>query len=162
MIYESTAIVESQVASGVKFTVAKMSFGRRTELLRELREMARKIEFLEAGKDSGQKMDGGAATGRTRPSLCEVGFAGGFGPGVGWNGGHAGIAGGRRAGGSVPGGRSNRAGADWAKRPRTKKLIVAFHFEFSNQAGWKCDVCRKVRPGKKAALRMASRRTDRT
>lgn len=58
MIYESTAIVESQVASGVKFTVAKMSFGRRTELLRELREMARKIEFLEAGKDSGQKMDG--------------------------------------------------------------------------------------------------------
>src|ERR1019366_4255379 len=25
----------------------------------------------------------------------------------------------------------------------TKKLIVAFHFEFSNQAGWKCDICRK-------------------
>jgi hypothetical protein len=28
---------------------------------------------------------------------------------------------------------------------RTKKLIVAFHFHlFSNQAGWKCDECRKA------------------
>ncbi len=27
----------------------------------------------------------------------------------------------------------------------TKKLIVAFHFYlFSNQAGWKCDACRKA------------------
>ena len=26
----------------------------------------------------------------------------------------------------------------------TKKLIVAFHFQFSDQAGWKCDSCRKA------------------
>ncbi len=26
---------------------------------------------------------------------------------------------------------------------RTKKLIVAFHFQFSNQDGWKCEPCRK-------------------
>lgn len=26
---------------------------------------------------------------------------------------------------------------------RTKKLIVAFHFQFANQAAWKCDQCRK-------------------
>lgn len=26
---------------------------------------------------------------------------------------------------------------------RKKKLIVAFHFQFSDQAGWKCDDCRK-------------------
>ena len=25
---------------------------------------------------------------------------------------------------------------------RTKKLIVAFHFQFANQAAWKCDTCR--------------------
>jgi hypothetical protein len=24
---------------------------------------------------------------------------------------------------------------------RKKKLLVAFHFQFSNQAGWKCDEC---------------------
>lgn len=57
MTYESMAIVESQVASGVKFTVARMSFGRRTELMRQVRELARKMEFLEAGQDPGQKMD---------------------------------------------------------------------------------------------------------
>ena len=26
----------------------------------------------------------------------------------------------------------------------TKKLIVAFHFQQSDQAGWKCDACRKA------------------
>jgi hypothetical protein len=29
------------------------------------------------------------------------------------------------------------------ERRRTKKLRVAFHFQFANQAGWKCDECRK-------------------
>ncbi len=30
-----------------------------------------------------------------------------------------------------------------AQRRRKKKLIVAFHFQFANQAAWKCDACRK-------------------
>lgn len=30
-----------------------------------------------------------------------------------------------------------------AERKRKKKLIVAFHFQFANQAAWKCDTCRK-------------------
>ena len=57
MIYESVAIVESQVAAGVTFRVAKMSFGRRADLMRQVRELARKVEFLEAGRSPGQKMD---------------------------------------------------------------------------------------------------------
>lgn len=28
-------------------------------------------------------------------------------------------------------------------RYRTKKLIVAFHFQFANQAGWRCEDCRR-------------------
>ena len=28
-------------------------------------------------------------------------------------------------------------------RGRKKKLIVAFHFQFANRAGWSCDTCRK-------------------
>src|SRR6266480_2014208 len=28
-------------------------------------------------------------------------------------------------------------------RGRKKKLIVAFHFQFANQAAWRCDTCRK-------------------
>lgn len=31
----------------------------------------------------------------------------------------------------------------WAYGRRTKKLIVAFHFLGSDQAGWKCDACRR-------------------
>jgi len=57
MTYESVAVVESRVASGVKFTVAKMSFGRRMDLMRQVRELARKVEFLEAGNSAGQQMD---------------------------------------------------------------------------------------------------------
>jgi hypothetical protein len=29
------------------------------------------------------------------------------------------------------------------ERRRTKKLIVAFQFQFANQAAWNCDECRK-------------------
>lgn len=32
----------------------------------------------------------------------------------------------------------------WAVGIRKKKLIVALHFQFSNQAGWECDRCRKA------------------
>jgi hypothetical protein len=31
----------------------------------------------------------------------------------------------------------------WPERGRSKKLRVAFHFQFSNPAGWRCDECRK-------------------
>ena len=57
MVYESVATVESQVAGGVKFTIAKMSFGRRSDLMRQVRELTRKVEFLEAAREPGQKMD---------------------------------------------------------------------------------------------------------
>ena len=59
MTYESVAEVESRVARGVRYSVAKMSFGRRADLMRQVREMARKMEFLEAGSDTGEKMDAG-------------------------------------------------------------------------------------------------------
>ncbi len=31
----------------------------------------------------------------------------------------------------------------WSVGRRAKKLIVAFHFQYANEAAWKCDVCRK-------------------
>ena len=42
---------------GVTFSVAKMSFGRRADLMRRVRELARRMEFLEAGQATGDKMD---------------------------------------------------------------------------------------------------------
>ena len=57
MNYDSVEVVESQLAQGVTFTVAKMSYGRRVELMRRIRELSRKLEFLDAGSEPGDKMD---------------------------------------------------------------------------------------------------------
>jgi len=59
MTYESVKIVESQVAPGVAFTVARMSFARRVELMRRIRELAGRMEFLEAAQEPSEKMDAG-------------------------------------------------------------------------------------------------------
>ena len=59
MDYESVAVVESKVRAGVRFEVARMSFGRRVELMRRVRELARRVEFLEAGESPGERMDAG-------------------------------------------------------------------------------------------------------
>lgn len=57
MKYQSVVQVQSAIAPDVSYSVAKMSFSRRSEVLRQVRELARKMEFLEAGQEPGQKMD---------------------------------------------------------------------------------------------------------
>jgi hypothetical protein len=55
--YASETVVESRTVPGVTFTIAKMSFGRRVELMRRVRELARRTEFLAASEEAGEKMD---------------------------------------------------------------------------------------------------------
>jgi hypothetical protein len=55
--YASEALVKSRTVPGVTFTIAKMSFGRRVELMRRVREMTRRTEFLAASEEAGDKMD---------------------------------------------------------------------------------------------------------
>ena len=55
--YQTEVVLESKVVPGVKFRIAKMSFGRRVELMRQIRELARRSEFLSATADAGDKMD---------------------------------------------------------------------------------------------------------
>jgi hypothetical protein len=57
MQYESEKTIESRTAAGVKFTVARMSLGRRIELTRQMWELARKVECLEAGDDPREKLE---------------------------------------------------------------------------------------------------------
>ncbi|MBZ5579459.1 MAG: hypothetical protein LAP40_23110 [Acidobacteriia bacterium] len=59
MTYESLVAVESRVAPGVTYAVAKMSYGRRVELMRRIRELARRMEFLEAGPEPSDRMEAG-------------------------------------------------------------------------------------------------------
>jgi hypothetical protein len=57
MTYESVKAVDSAVEPGVQFLVARMSFGRRLELMRRVRELASRLEFLEAGQSEGERLD---------------------------------------------------------------------------------------------------------
>ena len=57
--FESTRVVESRVAPGVKYTIAAMTFTRRVELMTRVREIARKLEFQNGSQDPAQKMDAG-------------------------------------------------------------------------------------------------------
>jgi len=57
MEYTSFEAIESTVAPGVSYTVAKMSFGRRVELTRHIRDLAARKEFVEAGDTANEKME---------------------------------------------------------------------------------------------------------
>ena len=57
MTYEGTSRVESATTAGVYFVVQKMSFGRRIELTRKIRELAERVEFLSAGESPKEKLD---------------------------------------------------------------------------------------------------------
>ena len=61
MNYESWLERESETTPGVTFVLTKMSFGRRIELTRRLREIAQKVEFLESG-DAKEKIDAALLT----------------------------------------------------------------------------------------------------
>ena len=57
MEYSSYEVVDSKLTAGVSYVVSKMSFGRRVELTRRVRELAVRREFLEAGDTPNDKME---------------------------------------------------------------------------------------------------------
>ncbi len=56
MNFETEMTIASESVPGVTFTIARVSFGRRMELLRRLREIAGRAECLAAG-DSREKLE---------------------------------------------------------------------------------------------------------
>lgn len=50
MNYESTIKMESKVLPGVRYSVRRMSFGRRLELTRKVKHLLGRLEFLAAGE----------------------------------------------------------------------------------------------------------------
>ena len=57
MDYQSTVRVASRTHAGVIFQIARMAFDRRMQLMREVRELARELEFLRAGDTDADQMD---------------------------------------------------------------------------------------------------------
>src|ERR1700733_2176039 len=55
--YESVVRIDSKAAPGVRFAIHRISFGRRMELTRRVRELSRKAEFLDAGTEMHEKIE---------------------------------------------------------------------------------------------------------
>lgn len=73
--YESVVWFEAEARKGVRYAIARVSFGRRIELARQVREVARKAEFLEAGKDAREKLEAAVTGAEVDRVYLEIGLA---------------------------------------------------------------------------------------
>jgi hypothetical protein len=55
--YDSVISIDSKAAPGVRFAIHRISFGKRMELSRRVREISQKAEFLEAGTELHEKIE---------------------------------------------------------------------------------------------------------
>lgn len=55
--YESTVWFDSEAHAGVRFGIVRVSFGRRIELARRIREIGRRAEYLEASNEARDKLE---------------------------------------------------------------------------------------------------------
>ena len=56
--YASFLEFASETVAGVRYRIARVSFARRLELVRKVRDLAQRIEFLEAGGDATEQFEG--------------------------------------------------------------------------------------------------------
>lgn len=63
--YRSTVEIASLAVPGVRFTIARMSFGRRLELGTRIRELSKRVEFHQGGQETGEKIEAGIL-------VCEI------------------------------------------------------------------------------------------
>ena len=55
--YQSTIKIHSKLHPGVSYQVVRMSFDRRMLLMRQVREIARELEFYRAGQTDAEQME---------------------------------------------------------------------------------------------------------
>jgi len=73
--HESGVWLESDVCAGVRYKVARISVSRRIELARAIREIGRKLEFLEAGSDPREKIEAAVLETEIDQAYLEWGLA---------------------------------------------------------------------------------------
>jgi len=74
MEHNSERTIESQQAPGVRFTIARMSFGRRIELTRRIWELAGRAEFAAAGTGAREKLEAALLEGEIDRTYLEWGL----------------------------------------------------------------------------------------
>ena len=72
--HESSFWVESAVRGGVRFRIARVSLSRRIELARHIREIARRLEFLEASSDVGERLEAAVVQGEVDRAYLQWGL----------------------------------------------------------------------------------------
>ncbi len=55
--WSSTRVLASAVIPGVELVVSRMTFGRRLELMRRVRDLAARAEFFDAGREARHEME---------------------------------------------------------------------------------------------------------
>ncbi|HEV1287594.1 MAG TPA: hypothetical protein VNU44_19885 [Bryobacteraceae bacterium] len=55
--WDSRVWFDSETMDGVRYEIVRVSFGRRIELARRIREIGRKMEYLEAGSDARETLE---------------------------------------------------------------------------------------------------------
>jgi hypothetical protein len=73
--HESGAWFGSEALPGVRYKVARVSISRRIELARAIREIGRKLEFLEAGSDPREKIEAAVLEAEIDQAYLEWGLA---------------------------------------------------------------------------------------
>src|ERR1017187_2042763 len=55
--WESRVGFDAEAVAGVRYEIVRVSFGRRIELARRIREIGRRMEYLEAGSDARETLE---------------------------------------------------------------------------------------------------------
>ena len=55
--WESRVWFDAEAMEGVRYEIVRVSFGRRIELARRIREIGRRMEYLEAGSDARETLE---------------------------------------------------------------------------------------------------------
>ena len=74
--YQSSVWHRSATHPRVRFAVARMSFGRRLEIARDIRDIGQRLEYLEAGGSLAEKAEGAAAAAEIDRVYLQCGLAG--------------------------------------------------------------------------------------
>jgi hypothetical protein len=75
-IWESRKIVRSELRPDVEYDVGRMSFGRRLELMKRIRDLSARIEFFEAGQAESNRMEASLLAGEMDRVFLEWGLQG--------------------------------------------------------------------------------------
>ena len=146
--YESSVWFDSETRAGVRFGIARVSFGRRIELARRIRETGRRIEFLEAGGDVREKLEAAVLKAETIGCISN----GGWRRLRGWRSTASGDAelliekGPAELAAEILARISGECGLSETKEKTNRRIPFSKGRESSrNGAGWKCEQCRRQR-----------------